>query len=181
MRPIFTIHAGEFMVGQHLEKMGKNIWIPTKDSGVDLLVTNSDSTKSIALQIKFSRDFLPAMKLPLSMQGRLRSCTWFTLNRNKLVRSRAKLWVLVLRGFERNSVDYIVIAPAELRKKLEQIHGIIDTYQAYVWVAKHGRGKAWLTRGLRKAARSQIGDNTFIDDMRDLSRYLNNWDAIKRL
>jgi hypothetical protein len=39
MRPIFTIHAGEFIVGEHLERKfkGLNIWVPTKDTGVDLL------------------------------------------------------------------------------------------------------------------------------------------------
>jgi hypothetical protein len=60
MRPIFTIHAGEFIVGEHLERSFKdiNIWVPTKDTGVDLLVTNSTNTKGISFQVKFSRDYL---------------------------------------------------------------------------------------------------------------------------
>src|SRR5205807_9167176 len=43
MRPLFTVHASELLVGQHIEQSfkGKNVWIPTKDSGVDLLITNS--------------------------------------------------------------------------------------------------------------------------------------------
>ena len=46
MRPLFTVHAGEFLVGQHIEGFkGKNVWVPTKDTGVDLLVTNSANTK----------------------------------------------------------------------------------------------------------------------------------------
>ena len=46
MRPIFTIHAGEFIVGEHLERKfkGLNVWVPTKDTGVDLLVTNSKNS-----------------------------------------------------------------------------------------------------------------------------------------
>jgi hypothetical protein len=30
---IFTLHAGEFLVGQELERKfkGKNVWMPTKD------------------------------------------------------------------------------------------------------------------------------------------------------
>jgi hypothetical protein len=46
MRPIFTIHAGEFLVGQDLEAMGKKVWIPSKDDGVDLLVTDKANTKA---------------------------------------------------------------------------------------------------------------------------------------
>jgi hypothetical protein len=66
VRPLFTVHAGEFLVGQHIESTfkDKKVWVPTKDSGVDLLlVTNAENTKAITLQVKFSRDFLPIMKL----------------------------------------------------------------------------------------------------------------------
>ena len=39
MRPMFTVHGGEFLVGQHIEGSfkGKNVWVPTKNLGVDLL------------------------------------------------------------------------------------------------------------------------------------------------
>ena len=72
MRPIFTVHAGEFLVGQHIESSfkDKRVWVPTKDIGIDLLVTNFDNSKSISLQVKFSRNFLPIKKLPLETQGR---------------------------------------------------------------------------------------------------------------
>ena len=48
MRPMFTIHAGEFLVGQHIELFfkDKNVWVPTKGSGIDLLVANSLNKKS---------------------------------------------------------------------------------------------------------------------------------------
>ena len=81
MRPMFTVHAGEFLVGQHIEGAfkDKNVWVPTKDVGVDLLVTNSANTKAATLQVKFSRDFLPIMRrLALPLQKELRSCTWFS-------------------------------------------------------------------------------------------------------
>jgi hypothetical protein len=31
MRPLFTVHAGEFLVGQHIESSfkDKNVWVPT--------------------------------------------------------------------------------------------------------------------------------------------------------
>ncbi len=40
MKPLFTIHAGEYLVGERIEKNFKewNVWIPSKDTGIDLLV-----------------------------------------------------------------------------------------------------------------------------------------------
>jgi hypothetical protein len=51
MKPLFTVHAGEYLVGSHIEaKYPKwNVWIPSKDTGVDLLVTNARGTKSVSL------------------------------------------------------------------------------------------------------------------------------------
>jgi hypothetical protein len=59
MRSIFTVHAGEFIAGEHLEKLYKkdiNIWVPAKDTGVDILVTNKTNTKLASFQVKFSHD-----------------------------------------------------------------------------------------------------------------------------
>jgi hypothetical protein len=70
---MFTVHAGEFLVGQHIEgKLKKNVWMPTKDVGVDLLVTNAANTRAVTLQVKFSRDFLPIMKLAPSVLTQLK-------------------------------------------------------------------------------------------------------------
>jgi hypothetical protein len=35
MKPIFTIHAGEYLVGSHIESKFKklNVWLPTKARG----------------------------------------------------------------------------------------------------------------------------------------------------
>lgn len=45
MRPLFTIHAGEYVVGEFIENnLGDlNVWIPAKDTGIDLLVTNKEN------------------------------------------------------------------------------------------------------------------------------------------
>ena len=42
MKSLFSIHAGEYLVGSHIEKSYPkwNVWIPSKDTGIDLLVTN---------------------------------------------------------------------------------------------------------------------------------------------
>jgi hypothetical protein len=41
MRPLFTIHAGEFLVGSDIEGKFRhvNVWLPTKDTGIDLLIS----------------------------------------------------------------------------------------------------------------------------------------------
>jgi hypothetical protein len=182
MRPIFTVHAGEFLVGQHIESSFKNkrVWVPTKDIGIDLLVTNQDNSKSVSLQVKFSRDFLPIKKLPLETQARLRSCTWFSFDRKRLSESPARYWVLVLLSFEKKSYDYLLITPQELLRRLEAIHGVSPRYQVYVWVTK--RDRAWLARGLKKADEAQIANGTFRDELRDVTRYLEeHWSLIRDL
>jgi hypothetical protein len=181
MRPLFTVHAGEFLVGQHIESSfkGKNVWVPTKDSGVDLLVTNSSNTKAVSLQVKFSRDFLPIMKLDQVAKNELRSCTWFYADQKKLTHSTADLWVFVLLGFEKHTYDYVIIKPQQLIKKLKNLHGNSRRYQIYVWVTKNGR--AWLTRGISKPDQKRIAQNTFTNKGRDLTRHLNNWSEISDL
>jgi hypothetical protein len=184
MRPIFTVHAGEFLVGEHIEqnfkgKSKKNIWVPTKDTGVDLLVTNQENKKAISLQVKFSKDFIPMMKLPSSIQKELRVCTWFTLDREKMKRSVADLWVFVLAGFANRTYDYVVIKPTELIKRLDALDANSKKFQIYIWVTEHER--CWLTRGLSKDDHDDISKNAFASSVRDLTRYLNNWSLIGSL
>jgi len=64
MRPIFTIHAGEFLVGDFIEQhfRNTNVWLPSKDSGVDLLVTNKKNQVTVSLQLKFRHTPLPAAR-----------------------------------------------------------------------------------------------------------------------
>ena len=47
MRPLFTIHAGEFVVGDYIERKFRrvNLWVPSRDTGTDLLVTDSKNEK----------------------------------------------------------------------------------------------------------------------------------------
>ena len=58
MRPIFTVHAGEYLVACEIETRYKNhqVWIPSKDSGIDLLVTDLSCQKVASIQVKFSKD-----------------------------------------------------------------------------------------------------------------------------
>ena len=60
MKPIFTIHAGEYLLGSFIEGKFKNlnVWVPTKDKGIDLLISDAANKKTITYQVKFSKDFL---------------------------------------------------------------------------------------------------------------------------
>jgi hypothetical protein len=59
IKPLFSIHDGEQLVGEYIEREFKNVnlWLPTRDTGIDLLVTDRKNTRSISLQVKFSKDF----------------------------------------------------------------------------------------------------------------------------
>lgn len=175
MKQLFTIHAGEFLVGEYLEKNFKNIniWLPSKDTGIDLLVTNKANKKPISLQVKFSRDFLPT-HMPPHFRKPLRACGWWTLNRQKILKSPADFWVFVLIGFDLRSTDFIIIKPEQLLKRLSVIHGKSNkTIQSYLWVTENE--KCWKARGLKRTDHYKISDGTFKDANRNFSNYLNNW------
>ena len=122
MKPLFTVHAGEYLVGLHVQKSLKlNAWIPAKDTGIDLLLTDSANHHAVSLQVKYGKDFLPEKKAELRRS--LRCFSWFTLNWTKLNESEAQFWVFVLRGFESEAADFVVIPTAELKRRMKVIHG----------------------------------------------------------
>jgi hypothetical protein len=85
MRPLFSVHAGEYLVGSHIEQHFRrvNLWVPAKDTGIDLLVSDRSNHRSISLQVKFSKDFLVTHRGP-EFQRSLKACGWWTLDRDKL-------------------------------------------------------------------------------------------------
>jgi len=186
MKPLFSVHAGEYLTGSHIEKQFKhvNLWVPAKDTGVDLLVSDRANRRTVSLQVKFSKDFLVAhmQKEAPEFQKKLRACGWWTLNSDKMSKSPADYWVLVLQGFANTSVDYVVIPPQELLRRLRDIHhGEQKIWQVYVWITKTER--CWETRGLSKSDRLLITDDKFSDlhRHRDFSEYLNAWGPVARL
>ena len=54
VKPFFTIHAGEFLVVDFIDKHFRqvNVWVPSRDTGVDLLVTDSANQKALAGAIR---------------------------------------------------------------------------------------------------------------------------------
>jgi hypothetical protein len=179
MRPLFTLHAGEYLVGSYLEQRYPElqIWVPTKDTGIDLLVTDGSRRRTCALQVKFSKDFLATHMRPVFRKS-LRACGWWTFNREKLQRSRADLWILVLQGFSAQSTDFVVISPRDLLERLDATHGKSPSIQSYVWVSSSDA--CWETRGLAPKDQLLVASGNYKDATRRLTSYLNNWRPLER-
>ena len=179
MRALFTIHAGEFVVGDHIERKFRrvNLWVPSRDTGTDLLVTDSKNEIAVSLQVKFSRDFLA--NIPLIFQKPLRACGWWSLKREKIAKSKADYWVFVLVGFERRSTDFAIIKPSELLNRLNAIHKNGKTIQSYLWVTEKNR--CWESRGLKRPEQLAIAQGRYSNSVRDFTAYLNNWGPLRAL
>ena len=181
MRPLFTVHAGEFLVGEHIEKTfsSLNVWVPAKDTGVDLLVTDAGARHTASLQVKLSRDY----RLPEAIEDFDRSLIaagWLTLDHGKIEKSPAEWWVIVLVSHERKmKPQFIVIPPSELLSRLVKIHGKSKKYHFYPWVTKSGL--CLEGRGLRKPERALLANGTLQLGPRDLSTFLNNWSCLQNL
>ncbi|MCP4601342.1 MAG: hypothetical protein GY847_12595 [Proteobacteria bacterium] len=179
MKPIFTIHAGEYLVGAHIENTYKNVnvWVPTKDTGIDLLVTDAKNQHSLSYQVKYSKDWL-ITHIPSGLQSGLEACGWWTLNPQKIRTSKADFWVFVLPKFNSKKQSFIVIEPAVLLKRLTAIHGTPKTLQSYLWVTS--KNKCWETRGLKKRDQVLVANDAFKDESRDFTKYLNSWGQLKK-
>jgi hypothetical protein len=176
MMPLFTIHAGEYLVGFYIENNFRNrfnVWIPSKDTGIDLLVTDRDNRRTASLQVKFGKDFLPGKAAYL--QEPIRCISWFTIKRENLRQSRADFWVLVLRGFKRHSPDFVTVPTAEYHERLKRIHGLKGrgVIQSYLWVTE--RNQCWEARGLREGTKDErrIAAGVYENPVRDFTKYLN--------
>lgn len=181
MKPLFSIHAGEFLTVDHIERKFRrvDVWIPTKDTGIDILVSDRKNKRAVSLQVKFSRDFLATHMGP-AFQQPLRACGWWTLNRQKLANTAADYWVFVLVGFARRSTDFVIIRPVDLLRRLDSIHkGRPKTVQTYLWVTQ--TDKCWETRALKRIDQMAIAEDRYKNKERDFGKYLNNWKQIEEL
>ena len=181
MRPLFTIHAGEFIVGEFIEKVFPNldIWVPAKDTGIDLLVTGERGRPSISLQVKLSRDYKP-LEARNEFEKSIVAAGWLTLDHEKLATSNADLWVVVLISHERTmKPQFLIVPPKELLRRLAITHGKSKRYHFYPWVTK--KGVCLDGRGLMRAHKRQLVEGTMVLGSRDLSQYLGDWSALKRL
>jgi hypothetical protein len=179
MRPLFTVHAGEYLVGSFIERSYPdwNVWVPSKDSGVDLLLTDSRNRRSVSIQIKYSKDFRPAHLINAEREI-LRAIGWWTLDPSKISKSAADFWVFVLTSFVEEQTSFIIFPPAELLRRFQQIHRRSSKrIQSYLWVTKNNR--CWEVRGLKKADRELLVSDRFSNINRDLTVYLDAWEQIE--
>ena len=91
-----------------------NVWVPTKDSGVDLLVTRKRGNgRAVGLQVKFSRSF----DIPEELTRHVLATSWYTLDPKKIRSSEADLWVFVFMTL-RHERYFVLIPTSELRKRI---------------------------------------------------------------
>lgn len=179
MKPLFTVHAGEYLVGGHIEHTFPrlNVWIPAKDTGIDLLVTDSENRKTVSLQVKFSKDFNPTHE-PL-LQSRLLSAGWWTLAPDKIQKSKADFWLFVLPSFVEKQTSFVILPTTELLRRLAAIHGPGNKrIHSYLRITRTGR--CWETRGLGKADQELVALDRFSDSNRDFTVFLNAWKQIEK-
>lgn len=179
MKPIFTIHAGEYLVAAEIEKNLKNtnVWIPSIDTGIDLLLTDKQNKSTVSLQVKFSKDFNPT-HLKENLRPHIKGSGWWTLNRKKIEDSQADFWVFVLYSFQKKTNDYIIIEPKQLLSLFDSLQRMGNPH---VYLTVTEKNKAFETRGLNKNEMLAVCNETYHNDKRDLTNYLNNWDSITSL
>ncbi len=182
MKPLFTVHVGEYLVGSHIERHYKqvSVWIPSRDTGVDLMVSDRRGRSTVSIQVKFSKDFLPT-DMGDEFQDPLRVCSYFTINRDKLSASQADFWVFVLRGFKRHSNDFVVVPAGELRRRLRLIHrSRAKMIQSYLWVTE--RNRCWEARSPEGGINDwrRIAAGVYENPVRDFTKCLNEWGPLMK-
>lgn len=175
MKPIFTIHEGEFLVGDYINReLGHkyNVWVPTKDSGVDLLVTRKrGKQRAVGLQVKFSRSF----DIEPEFASFVKATSWFKLDPKKIHKSQADLWVFVILTLRHD--QHFVIVPTRELKKL--VRGLNKTWNIYLHVC--GDKSCYQVRDLDEEEKREIYYHGVRDKSRDFSQWLGNWKVIDRL
>jgi hypothetical protein len=184
LKPLFTIHAGELLVGSQIERRfrGVNVWVPAKDTGIDLLVSNKSNSRSVSLQIKLSRDYLTTNMKDAIFHKELRACGWWTPERQGIEKSSADYWIFVLVGFLNASItDFIIVKPNELLRRLDAIYQgkSMKKYNIYFWVTN--KRMCWEARGLKRADQLAIAEGKFRNENRDFTPYLNRWEPVAAL
>jgi hypothetical protein len=139
------------------------------------LVTDNKNKKALSIQVKFSKSFLVENKSDALKRG-LKATGWWTLKREKIVKSSADLWVFVLYAFDQKKLDFIIIPPHELLNRLEAIHRKEKLLQTYFYVTN--KNKCWDARGLGIADQVLVAESMYSNKQRDFTKYLNNWNLV---
>jgi len=176
MRSLFNIHAGEYLVGSKLETHQRkpNVWIPSKDVGIDLLVSCKNSKNLTSIQVKFSKDYnfckFPRRSQDDGSEDGFLAGGWWQFKSDKIVKSTADYWVLVLYSANKNiGTHFIVLKPAVLLSRLQSLRGH-DKKTLNTYLEIHEKNKCFETRQLKKAGRQRLDQ---IDIKRDFTEFLD--------
>lgn len=178
MKPLFTVHAGEYLVGEYIERNFRscNVWLPSKDTGIDLLVTDKNNRKGVSLQVKFSKDY-PSDNSPL-LQSRMLAAGWWRLDARKIEKSNADFWIFVIPSFVKTEISFIIFPRDELLLRYKAIPATAkQRIDSFLRVTKTKR--CWEARGLPKADLELIALDRFSDEKRDFTELLNAWKQIE--
>jgi hypothetical protein len=180
MKPLFTIHAGEYLVGSEIERKFKNlrVWVPSEDTGIDLLVTDNACEKSVSFQVKYSKDHLEGLEEHEARKN-VKAGGWWHLNKSKIENSPADYWVLVISKSGGGAPDFIVLKPKTLLDMHENLFGGKGNLRSQARIMNDG--KCWEARGLDTADKKQISQGTYRSPKRDLTKYHNNWSCLDKL
>lgn len=179
MRPIFTIHAGEFLFGERIEEKfpDADLWIPAKDKGIDFLITRPGTTRPTSVQVKMSRDYSPSAA-STEFERKQIAGGWFTFSHRKIEESPAEIWSLILISRERRSKPFFInLRPTTLLNKLQAVHGKREKYDLYPWIVKGGTRNLCIEgRGLKKDDRERLAAGNLELGSRDWTDHYDNWD-----
>ena len=175
MKPIFTIHEGEFLAGDKINRtFGRkyDVWVPTKDHGVDLLVTRKGRKgRAAALQVKFSRSF----DIPPELARHVVATSWFRLEPRKIRKSAADLWVFVILTL-RHEQHFLLVPRRELQKRVPR--SASKRWDMYLWV--YGDGSCYQVRDLDPDERLDTVRHGVHDPHLDFSDWLENWGLLEK-
>lgn len=100
MDPIFTLPYSEYAVVDRFarqlpKKQGFSIYVPTsrQEKGVDFLIHNSRTNKSLRFQVKSSRSYVNDDKGSLE-KGNLKYTLWFNNFRKRYLEGEAEYYIL---------------------------------------------------------------------------------------
>lgn len=170
---VYQTHFAEDIVKDEILKKFKNkfnVWIPSKDTGIDILLTDKTNKKVVTLQVKWSKNYYEDYKDKESYGG------WFQIKKNKLESSIADYWVLVIPSNSEKKFQFIIVKPSELIENYVK-HGLYeDKINSYIDIRG---GKVYEGRGICNSDRKSHCYE--FPTERELLNCLNRWDKISDL
>ena len=136
-------------------------------------MSDDRNRKTVALQVKFSKDFNPTYGSPL-LQSRLLAAGWWAHDPKKIQKSSADFWVFVLASFVEKQTSFIILPPAELLRRLRAVHGK-RSGRIYSYLRVTKTRKCWETRGLTTGDQEIVALDRYSNVDRDFTVFLNAW------